>query len=117
MTRLFLLTGFWLGGLFQKAFAQGFGNRQSGGIIPPLINPIGCEDFKCVAERIIDLLIMIAAPLTAILVLIGGFQMITAAGDPAKFGTGKKTILYSAIGFVIVLLAKGVVTLIKNVFS
>ena len=114
MTRLFIVITFWLGGLSRKAFAAA---GDPGSLIPPLKNPIGCNDFKCVADKLINLLIMIAAPLAAILVLIGGFQMITAGGNPEKFATGKKTILYSAVGFVVVLLAQGAVTLLQNIFK
>jgi len=50
-------------------------------------------------------------------VLIGGFQMITAAGNAEKFSSGRKTILYAAIGFAVVLAAKAVVVLIKNILG
>lgn len=67
-----------------------------------------------IANRIINFLFTIAIPLTAILVLVGGFQMITAAGKPEKFSTGKKTIVYAAVGFAVVLLAKSVVPIIQS---
>ena len=80
-----------------------------------LINPLGKDStFLTIANKIIDFLFNIAIPLTAILVLVGGFQMITAAGSPEKFSAGKKTILYAAIGFAVVLLSKGVVGLIQS---
>ncbi len=59
----------------------------------------------------------IAAPLTSIMVLVGGFQMMTAAGDPEKFSKGKKTLTYAAVGFVIVLIAGGITSLIKSIFA
>ncbi len=51
------------------------------------------------------------------MVVWGGFQMMTAAGNPEKFAAGKKTLTSAAIGFVIVLLASGVAQLIKSIFN
>lgn len=80
-----------------------------------LPNPISASSFTQVAASFTNFLILIAIPLTAIMALVGGFQMITAAGDPEKFSNGRKTLMYAVIGFVVVLLASGVVSIIKNI--
>ena len=82
-----------------------------------LENPLGSATFQSVADNVTQFLVVIAAPICGILVIVGGFQMMTAAGDPEKFSKGKKTLLYAAIGFVAVLLAGGAATLIKNILS
>lgn len=84
-----------------------------------LQNPLGtsCNDLTCPATAVMNFLFTIAIPLCGIFVLVGGFQMMTAAGDPVKFSTGKKTILYAAIGFLVILLAGSVAALIQNVFK
>jgi hypothetical protein len=41
----------------------------------------------------------------------------TSEGDPEKFTTGRNTIFYAAVGFVIVLLANSVATVINSVFQ
>lgn len=106
-----LVFGF-AGAVFASSHGTGAGTPGTG---VTLVNPLG-EDTTLVdiANRIIDFLFTIAIPLTAILVLVGGFQMITAGGNPENFSKGKKTILYAAIGFAVVLLSKGVVGLIQN---
>ena len=91
------------------------GSAGSGGI---LVNPLApCDNFPCLATKIVGFLLEIAVPLTAIMVLVGGFMMITAGGDPEKFSKGKKTLLYAAIGFVVVLFANGIVQVIRSVFQ
>jgi len=82
-------------------------------------NPLGanCNNLSCPLATITSFLFTIAIPLCGIFVLVGGFQMMTAAGNPEKFSKGKKTILYAVIGFVVVLLAGSVATLIKNTFG
>ncbi len=84
-----------------------------------LTNPLqgACSTITDCANKIIDLLITIAVPIVAIMVLYGGFQIITAGGNPEKFKNGRNTILYAAIGFVAVLAAKGVVSLIQAIFG
>ncbi len=104
-------------GLASVVFAQDPWGGGSTGSGITLMDPLECEDFLCVSDKIIDFLFTLAMPLTAILVLVGGFQMITAGGSPEKFSAGKKTIIYAAIGFAVVLLAKGVVGFIQDLLK
>ncbi len=82
-----------------------------------LINPLPCETFIECAESVASNLWIIAAPICTIMIIWGAFQMLTAAGDPEKIKTAKKTILYAAIGFGIVLLASGIPGLIKEILG
>lgn len=97
-------------------FAQIQGTQQ---VSISLSNPLGanCTDLTCPMQAIINFLFTIAIPLCAIMVLVGGFQMLTAAGDPKKFSDGRKTILFAVAGFAVILIAGGVATLIKNVLA
>jgi predicted small integral membrane protein len=95
-------------GAAQFAFAS---NVNSSVTLP---NPISATSFTQVVGSITKYLILIAIPLTAIMVLVGGFQMITASGDPEKFSKGRKTLMYAAIGFAIVILASGVAAIIQS---
>ena len=97
---------------FHLAWALGTG----GGPVT-LPNPLGVSTFNEVLAKIITFLIEIAIPLTAIMALVGGFQMITAAGNPEKFATGRKTLMYAAIGFAVVVLAGGIVSIIKDLLG
>lgn len=86
-----------------------------------LPNPLGCAggaDFMhCVVTPVINFLFVLAVPICAIMVLWGGFQMMTSAGDPEKFSSGRQTIVYAAVGFLVVLLANSVATIIQNMFQ
>jgi hypothetical protein len=99
----------------EVAFAQ----IGAGGTGLTLTNPFGasCNDLNCPINNIIDFVFYISLPLVTIMVLWGGIQMATAAGNPEKFSTGKKTLLYAAVGFVVVLLAKGAGGTIQNFFG
>ena len=81
------------------------------------IDPLIGTDFQTVAQRIISNLVVIAIPITSIMVLVGAFQILTSAGDPEKAKKGRNTILYAVIGFAFVLLAEGVSFIIQDVLS
>lgn len=100
-------------GALARALAAGSGG--GGGNIT-ITNPLGCNNFGCVATKITDALLAVSAPIVAIMVLWGGFQMMTAGGNPEKFSMGRKTLLYAAIGFVVVLLADSAANIIQNLF-
>jgi len=107
MAWLFLMACFVIAGI---AHAQTIGSQPIS-----LSNPIpACTDLICVANSIIQFLLKIAIPICSIMVLVGGFQMMTAGGDPTKFANGRKTILYAALGFAVVLIATGVGALVSN---
>lgn len=93
--------------LIPTAFAETF-------TIPKVIN---CEDLGCVADKLIGGVYWIAVIVTPFMVLWGGFQVMTAAGDPTKLKNGRDTILWAAIGFLVALLASGFVDFIQSIFK
>jgi hypothetical protein len=92
---------------------------------PPnqLTNPLnptcdnGCDGFTCVLSKIINFIFELSIPLTAIMVLYGGLQFMTSAGNPEKLSRAKQTLTFAVVGFITVLLAGGVASLIKNIFG
>lgn len=91
------------------------GGGTSGGLT--LNNPLGVSTFDEAILKVLGILKTVGAPIAVVMVIVGGFQMLFAAGDPDKFKSGQKTILYSAIGYAIIFLADGIATLIKNALS
>lgn len=103
----------------QTVLAQGgSAGSDSGSGVPPIVDPLHGQGLFGIIANITRFLVRdIAPPLVAVLIVIGAFQMILAGGNPEKIQTGKKTILYAVIGFVVVLIAAGVATLIKNIVT
>lgn len=84
-------------------------------------NPLGFEcqpGEACIVELINSiistLVIKIAPPIVAIMILYGAYQLLTGAGDEKKIESGKKTLKYVVIGYLIALLALGVSSIIKD---
>lgn len=80
-----------------------------------LCNPLGADSIGGVIQKIIEALRdYIGPPILTLMVLYGAFQMLFAGGEPEKFATGRKTILYAVIGYAIILLASGIEFIIKD---
>ena len=89
--------------------------NQNGGLT--LQNPLSSATFNSVVTTVINYMIYVAVPLCTIFVLIGAFKMITSSGDPEKAKSGRNTILWAAIGFAVLLLAKGVSGFVQGLFK
>ncbi len=106
----------------KTAWAQdgangGVGSGAGSGVSLP--NPLGqnCSDLGCPIDKVLNILFTIAIPLTTIMVLWGGFKIVTSAGDPEKAKEGRKTILYAAAGFAVILLAKAIPGFVQAFFT
>ena len=82
-----------------------------------LSNPLGCDDFECVVTKIIDAIFALSIPVVAAMVIIGGFQILAGGSSPEKVKSGRQTILWAVVGFVVILFAKSVVFIIQDVFG
>lgn len=103
----------WLG--LQASQVLAATSTSGGGI--QIANPLGCAQVTDCIQSILNGLIYLAAPIVAIMVLVGGFQIMASGGNEEKLKTGKNTILYAVIGYAIILLASGVAAVINDVIS
>ena len=55
--------------------------------------------------------------LVVIFVLIGAFNLLTAAGSPEKVKAGRDFIIYASIGMLVALLAKGLPAIVKAILG
>ncbi len=106
------------------ALAQG-GNPQPGGGLPQpgggnfnspttLLNPLGTATFAELVRAILRALFTLSIPIVSIMVMVGGYYILTAAGNEERLKTGRNTITYAVIGFAVILIANGVVSLIRE---
>lgn len=82
-----------------------------------LENPLKYKDVKDLINAIIDFLFKLSIPLAGLLLIIGGFMMVMSAGDTWKLERAKNLLLYTVIGFALILLAKGLVQVLKSVLG
>jgi hypothetical protein len=56
----------------------------------------------------------VAGIVAVLLIVIGGFQYMTAAGNEKQAESGKNTLIYSVIGLVIIIMAASIVNIVAN---
>lgn len=117
--KIFTILGVGFIALLVSGFLAGVALADSpgGGTGFTIPNPLNCDTLQDCVSKVIRGLLLLATPIVAVMVIWGGFQILTAGGDPEKFSTGKKTILYAAVGFAVILLAQGVVFIIQDVLG
>lgn len=119
-----LLSVFALISFSGLVLAQGPTPPGPGGPTPPggggtvnLPNPLACNDIPCVGQKIVSGLFYLVTPIVVIMVLVGAFQILTAGGSPDRVTKGRNTIFYAVVGYAIVLIAQGLVFIIKEVLG
>ena len=80
-------------------------------------NPIKWDNFEDVINAIIDFIFWVAILVAPIMFLIAGFNFVTSGGKPDQVKSARNMMIYTAVGLIIIMLSKGIVTLIKNVFG
>lgn len=80
-------------------------------------NPLEAETFEELIDSIINFIFSIAIVIAPIMIIVSGFYFVTAAGDPEKIKTAKRIILYTMIGLIIVILAKGLISMLGEVLE
>ena len=80
-----------------------------------LTDPFGGKKIFDIIQSIIGYLIKIGAPILAIMVIYGGFLILSAGDSPEKVKSGKDVILWAVVGYTIVLCSWGVLYIMGEI--
>jgi len=81
------------------------------------VNPTHNTDFMQFIESLGNWLFTIALVAAPLVILIGAFMFVTAAGNPEKVKTGRKIIIWAIIGLAIAGASKGIIAFIKALLT
>lgn len=95
-------------------FGSGDTNGDSAPVRRGLPNLLGVSSVSGLVDKIVNFLLAIAAPIAIIMILIGAYQIMFAAGNSEKWKTGKNTIIYALMGYGIILISKGIILIIQD---
>ena len=95
------------------AFSQGSGDPT----IVTIPNPLSATSIEQILSQIIDWLLVIAAPVAIIMAVWAGYLFISAGGNEEKVKLARKTLLYVVIGIAVLILSKGVLTLVISLIN
>ena len=79
--------------------------------------PTHATSVEAVITGIVNWTYKIALVVAPLMIMVGGFYLITAAGGPEKVITGRKIITWTIIGIVVVLLATSVKLVIESILE
>ncbi len=82
-----------------------------------LPNPLGVTTFGDLLNRIINYLIILAAPIVTIMIIWAAFKILSAAGNPEKVTEGRRTITYAVVGYAVILMAKGLALIVQQILG
>jgi len=80
-------------------------------------NPLGATSFTDLVKNIIDFLFTMAVIVAPVLLVIAGVIFMTAAGDPSRVSTARRMLLWTVIGFGIILISKGLVEVLRAILG
>lgn len=63
-------------------------------------------------NRILSTFTFIIGAIAVLMIVIGGLRYVTSNGDPAQLSSAKNTIMYSAVGLVIAVMANAIVNFV-----
>jgi len=82
-----------------------------------LCPPTTATTVESLLENVINYIFWFATAITPILVLVGGFYFITSGGSIEKVSRAKRIILYTIVGYAIVLFARGLVYVLADLLG
>ena len=82
-----------------------------------ITNPLGVNTFWDLLNVITSWLIYIGAPIATGMIIFAGFQYMSAGGDENKIKQASNTLTYAIVGFIIILVAKGLALAIKDLLG
>lgn len=80
-------------------------------------NPLGSQTLTGLINNIINFIFTIAVIVAPILLVVAGVIFMTAAGDPGKVKTARSMMIWTIVGFGIILISKGLVAVLKGILG
>ena len=97
-------------------FSRGSGASSRGDAIT-ITNPLAgiAEDLPGLIGYILRLARYFASAIAVLVIVFGAYQILFAAGDPKKFQTGVKTIIYALIGLAVIFMGDIIVNILREI--
>ncbi len=80
-------------------------------------NPLEYDTFQEILGAVSLFLFQIGLALAPVMLIIAGFMFVTAAGSPERVTNAKKMALYTVIGLAVILLASGLIAVLKSIIG
>ena len=80
-------------------------------------NPLGVESFEDIISGLIDFLFNLAIVIVPLMIVWAAFLFITSGGSIDQINQAKRMIIYSLAGLIVILLASGLIAIVKEILG
>lgn len=102
----------------QKAQTNTITSAQTtSGSAVEIPNPLKVKTIPDLINNIVDYLIGIATLLLPLVIVYAAYLFMSAGGDMEKVVLGRKTLTYAIVGYILILISKGVVMIVANILG
>lgn len=99
----------------------GGGSSGGGGSTPGstigIENPLRVDSLAEIIDSIINIIFRIALGITPLMIIYGGFLFVTGGGNPDQISKGKRLLMWTVIGLVVIIISKGLVSLLQTALT
>jgi len=80
-------------------------------------NPLCAENLEDLILAIATFIFWVATALAPLMIIIAAFYFLTSGGNPQQIAIAKRIILYTVIGYAIILLSRGIIAIIIEILE
>ena len=80
-------------------------------------SPLDAETFQELLNNIIGFIFWVGFAIAPLILVIAGFLYVTSAGNVQRLATAKQMILYTVIGLAVLLISRGLISVVKLVLG
>lgn len=86
-------------------------------VLGTFFNPLEFETVPELIIRLINIGLLLAAMVAVVVIIAGGFSLVTAAGNESKITQGKNAIIWAIGGLIVCLMSFSIVAIVEKVIS
>jgi hypothetical protein len=98
----------------QEAVCIGLGEAVGRTGTTDCADPAGESSLGDTVKAVIDILALVVAVVSVIMIIVGGMKYVTSQGDSSGVSAAKNTVIYAVVGLVIVAMAQIIVRFTVN---
>jgi len=80
-------------------------------------NPLKAKNFADVLNTVLNFLFTMALVIAPLTILAAAFMFVTGGGNPEQVSRAKKTLVWTIVGFLVILASKGIVFVIQDILG
>lgn len=80
-------------------------------------NPLKVQSISQLIDRIVTYVIGIATIIFPLIIIYGAWQFLSTGGDMEKVTIARKTITYAVIGYILILISKGITMIVAEILG